>query len=116
MMPSPRMTVVLTTGAPTTEDRMPAARVARPALALVATLLLAGGIAGCGGSHNPAAYKRGLDAGLVARHKFIQQQGPASNLPWLCAQAAYRDVQDMANSTAQYWQNGFDMGCANEST
>ena len=95
---------------------MPAARIARPALALAAALLLAGGVAACGGSHNPAAYRQGYSAGLVARHHFIDQQGPSSNLLWLCAQAAYHDIQDMANSTAQYWQNGFDMGCANEST
>jgi hypothetical protein len=95
---------------------MPAARVARPALALAATLLLAGGIAACGGAHDPAAYNKGYSAGLVARHRFIEQQGPASNLPWLCAKAAYHDIQNMTNTTAQYWQNGFDMGCANEST
>jgi hypothetical protein len=94
---------------------MAAARVARPALALVATLLLAGGIAGCGSSHNPA-YQQGYDAGAVARNHFIEQQGPASNLPWLCAVAAYKDVQNIPNSTAALWENGFNMGCAQEST
>ncbi|HEY2313331.1 MAG TPA: hypothetical protein VGH96_06935 [Streptosporangiaceae bacterium] len=91
------------------------ARVARPALALVAALLLSGGIAGCGHPLNPI-YKRGYDAGLVARGRFIQQRTPVSNLAWVCAVAAYKDIQDMPNSTADLWQNGFNKGCANVGT
>jgi hypothetical protein len=91
------------------------ARVARPAFALVAALLLGAGIAGCGHPLNPI-YKQGYDAGLVARARFIQQGTPASNLAWVCAEAAYKDIQDMSNSTADLWQNGFNKGCANQST
>jgi hypothetical protein len=91
------------------------ARVARPALALVGALLLSGGIAACGHPPSPI-YTRGYDAGLVARARFIQQGTPASKLAWVCAVAAYKDIQDMANSTADIWQNGFNKGCANQST
>jgi hypothetical protein len=91
------------------------ARVARPALALVAALLLGGWIAGCGHPPSPI-YTRGYDAGLVARDRFIQQRTPASNLAWACAVAAYKDIQDMANSTADLWEDGFNKGCANVGT
>ena len=91
------------------------ARVPRPALALVAALVLGGGIAGCGHPPSPI-YIRGYDAGLVARDRFIQQGTPVSNLAWVCAVAAYKDIQDMANSTADMWQNGFNKGCANVGT
>jgi hypothetical protein len=98
---------------------MPAARLpraARPALGLAAALLLAGGLAGCGGApHNPAAYTRGYDAGLVARQHFLSEQAPAGNLLYLCAQAEYADIQHMANSVAQFWADGFNLGCASQS-
>jgi hypothetical protein len=54
---------------------MPAARLARPALAVVAALLLAAGITGCGQSHNPV-FRQGYLAGRVARQGILQRQGP----------------------------------------
>lgn len=91
------------------------ARVGRPALALVAALLLVGGLAACGGSHDPTDYQRGYHAGLVAKQRFIQKQGPSPNLPWLCAEAAYHEIQDMPSAAAVYWEDGFNLGCADES-
>jgi hypothetical protein len=92
------------------------ARAARPALALAVALVLAGGLAGCGGSsHDPAAYTRGYNAGLVARHHFLSAQGPPGDLLYLCAQAEYVDIQRMANSVARFWADGFNLGCTNQS-
>jgi hypothetical protein len=95
---------------------MPAPRVARAGLALVAALLLAGGIAGCGHAPNPF-YRTGYDAGLIARQNFLNQYGPVVNdMTWLCSRAAYQDIQSMSNSAAMHWQEGFDTGCAKSST
>ena len=92
------------------------ARAGRPALALMAALLLAGGLAGCGGSHDPTDYQRGYHAGLAAKQRFIDQLGPSTNLPWLCAEAAYKEIQDMRSTAAVFWEDGFNLGCASEST
>jgi hypothetical protein len=95
---------------------MPAARIARAGLALGAALLVAGGIAGCGHAPNPN-YHAGYQAGLTARDNFMKQYGPVVNdMTWLCARAAYQDIQAISNSAAVPWQEGFDMGCANSST
>ncbi len=93
---------------------MPAVRVARLALALPTAALLAAGIAGCGAAHNPGAYHQGYEAGRAARQQFTRQLQPSSYLPWLCAQAAYKDIQAMTDYRAEFWQNGFDTGCADE--
>jgi hypothetical protein len=95
---------------------MPAARLARPALAAAAALLLAAGIAGCGRSHNPS-FRQGYQAGLLARQGILQRQGPlAGDIPWMCAVAAYKDIQDMTNSAAMSWEDGFTKGCARRTT
>jgi len=95
---------------------MPPARMARAGLALAAALLVAGGIAGCGQSDNPN-YQTGYQAGLTAHQKLISQHGSAiGDLPWLCAVAAYKDIQAMSNSTALQWQDGFDVGCTGSAT
>ncbi len=95
---------------------MPAARIARAGLALVAALLLASGIAACGHAPNPN-YHAGYQAGLTARQNFMNQYGPVINdMTWLCARAAYHDIQSISDSVAVPWQEGFDKGCANSAT
>ncbi len=95
---------------------MPAARVARAGLALTAALLVAGGIAGCGHAAQPALPRR-VPGRPDRPRRFMAQYGPVVNdMTWLCARAAYQDIQSMSNSVAVPWQEGFDMGCANSST
>jgi hypothetical protein len=94
---------------------MRAVRGVPAALALVAVLLSACS-ASAGSDSGSPAWKTGYQAGVSARHHYWHRRHRIKeDMSVYCIVNAYDKLQDISNSVAVQWSEGFDLGCARSS-